>query len=64
MGLSCRVNAADVGVTYRAGYGGRVDTSLDQVVAEDVLAGLPIREFRWYRGRWHYSGWYWTAGGL
>jgi hypothetical protein len=64
MGLSCRVNAADVGVTYRAGYGGRVDTSLDQVAAEDVLAGLPIREFRWYRGRWHYSGWYWTAGGL
>jgi hypothetical protein len=48
------------GVTYRAGYGGRVDTSLDQVAAEDVLAGLPVREFRWYQGRRRYSGWYWT----
>ena len=32
------VNAADVGVTYRAGHGGMVDTSLDRV-EEDVLAG-------------------------
>jgi len=26
-----------------------------------VLAGLPVREFRWYNGRRHYSGWYWFA---
>jgi len=26
-----------------------------------VLAGLPVREFRWYKGRRHYSGWYWSA---
>lgn len=53
MNLSCPVNAADVGITDRAGHGGRVDTSLDQVAAEDALAGLPVREFRWYKGRRH-----------
>lgn len=55
------MKAADVGVTYRAGHGGTVDASLDRVAAEDVLAGLPVREFRWYQGRRHYSGWYWSA---
>ncbi|MGC0328103.1 DNA-binding transcriptional ArsR family regulator [Streptomyces sp. SAI-170] len=24
----------------------------------EVARGLPVREFRWYRGRKHYSGWY------
>ncbi len=28
---------------------------------DEVLAGLPVREFRSYRGRRHYSGWYWSA---
>jgi hypothetical protein len=32
-------SSADVGVTYRVGHGGMVDTSLDRVAAEDVLAG-------------------------
>ena len=27
----------------------------------EVVAGLPVREFRWYKGRQHYSGWYWSA---
>ena len=27
----------------------------------DVVAGLPVREFRSYKGRQHYSGWYWSA---
>ncbi|MEV2226865.1 TnsA-like heteromeric transposase endonuclease subunit [Nocardia vinacea] len=32
---------------------------------EEVLAGMPVREFRAWRGRRHYSGWYWssTTGG-
>jgi len=36
------------------------------VVVDDLVAGLPVREFRWYRGKRHYSGWYWssTMGGL
>jgi hypothetical protein len=61
MNLFCPVTAADVGVTYRADHAGVVDTSLDRVAAEEVLAGLPVREFRWYKGRRHYSGWYWSA---
>ena len=28
-----------------------------------MIAGLPVREFRWYKGRRHYSGWYWCATG-
>ena len=26
-----------------------------------MLAGLPVREFRSYKGRLHYSGWYWSS---
>jgi hypothetical protein len=37
------------------------DTTLERVVVEDMVAGLPVREFRWYKGRRHYSGWYWSA---
>jgi hypothetical protein len=40
-----------------------VETTLDRVVAAEVVAGLPVREFRWYKGRRHYSGWYWSATG-
>src|SRR5580698_9033796 len=66
MNLFCPVSAADVSVTYRADHGGMVDMSLDRVAATEVLAGLPVREFRSYKGRRHYSGWYWssTMGGL
>jgi len=63
MSLSCSLNASDVSVTYRAGHGAVIDTSLDRVAAGNVLAGLPVREFRWYQGRRHYSGWYWSATG-
>ncbi len=38
----CPLNAARVGVTYRAGHS--VVTLLDRVAAEDLLAGLPVRE--------------------
>ncbi len=61
MSLSCSLSAADVSVTYRAGHRAAIDTRLDRVAAGDVLAGLPVREFRWYKGRRHYSGWYWAA---
>jgi hypothetical protein len=40
-----------------------MDTTLDRLCADEVIAGLPVREFRWYKGRRHYSGWYWCATG-
>jgi hypothetical protein len=48
-------------VTYRSGAGVVVTSSLAKVVVGDVVDGLPVREFRWYKGRRHYSGWYWAA---
>jgi hypothetical protein len=38
-----------------------VDPTLDQVAVADLAAGLPVREFRSYKGCRHYSGWYWSA---
>jgi hypothetical protein len=40
----------------------RVST-LDRVDVDEVLAGVPVREFRWFKGRQFYSGWYWSATG-
>jgi len=39
---------------------------LSRVVDEDLLGGVPVRDFRWFKGRRFYSGWYWSAttGGL
>lgn len=50
-----------VAVCYRRGDGQCVDTSLGRVPFGDVLAGMPVRGLRAYRGRRHYSGWYWSA---
>lgn len=50
-----------VQVCYRQADGRLVETGLDRLVVSEVLAGQPVREFRWYRGQRHYSGWYWTA---
>ena len=50
-------------MTYRASGGAVVDTTLDRLCADEVIAGLPVREFRSYKGRRHYSGWYWCATG-
>lgn len=47
--------------SYRRADGALVRGPWARVVFEDVLAGLPVREFRAYRGRRHYSGWYWSA---
>jgi hypothetical protein len=38
-----------------------VESTLGRVVVDEVVSGLPVREFAWYRGRRHYSGWYWSS---
>lgn len=53
--------ADDVKVRYRRADGGFSETTLDRVAVADVVQGLPVREFRSYKGRLHYSGWYWCA---
>jgi hypothetical protein len=55
--------AGGIRVTYRASGGAVVDTTLDRLCADEVIARLPVREFRWHEGRRHYSGWYWCAIG-
>lgn len=50
-----------VRVRYLDGSGADVETTLDRVVVDEVVCGLPVREFRSYKGRRHYSGWYWCA---
>ena len=57
--------ASTVEVRFRRGTA-TVTCGLDRLSVDEVLAGGPVREFRWYRGRKHYSGWYWsaTSGGL
>ncbi|HEY5988526.1 MAG TPA: hypothetical protein VIV12_19420 [Streptosporangiaceae bacterium] len=41
---------------YRRADGGFAEATLDRLVPEDVADGLPVREFRSYKGRLHYSG--------
>lgn len=48
--------AGSVRVRYRRDDGQIADTTLDRVPVDDVMAGLPVREFRSYKGRQHYSG--------
>ncbi|KZM75533.1 hypothetical protein AWN90_19345 [Nocardia terpenica] len=48
-------------VRYRGNDGRFADTTLRQLPIGDVLDGLPVREFRSYKGRLHYSGWYWSS---
>ncbi|WP_411146431.1 TnsA-like heteromeric transposase endonuclease subunit [Streptomyces sp. x-80] len=59
------VRPGEVVVQYRGGDGRFVDTSLDRLPVDDVLAGMTVREVRWFAGRASYSGWYCssTAGG-
>jgi len=53
--------AGCVQLRYRRADGEFTDTTLERVVVDDLLAGFPVREFRWYKGRRHYSGWYWSS---
>lgn len=57
---------ADAEVRFRRDVGDEVVCGLDRLPIDDVLAGRPVRDFRWYKGRRFYSGWYWaaTTGGL
>ena len=55
--------AVPVEVRYRQEDGDFVQTTLDRVVVAEVAAGLPVRDFRWYKGRQHYSGWYHATTG-
>lgn len=55
--------ARAVEVRYRQADGAFAETSWDLLVSEEVAAGLPVREFRWYKGRRHYSGWYHAVTG-
>ncbi len=57
------MRSGDVQVRYRQADGEFVETTLDRVAVGEVVAGFPVREFRSYRGRQHYSGWYWAATG-
>jgi hypothetical protein len=58
--------AMAVEARFRRSDGGEASCVLDRLAVDDVLAGRPVRDFRWYKGRRFYSGWYWsaTAGGL
>ncbi|WP_219806388.1 TnsA-like heteromeric transposase endonuclease subunit [Streptomyces sp. SM12] len=38
-----------------------VETALDRLLVGEVVAGLPVRDFRWHKGRRHYSGWYFAS---
>jgi hypothetical protein len=61
MSSGCGHPAGDVQLRYRRADGEFADTTLERAVVDDLVAGLPVREFRWYRGRRHYSGWYWSS---
>ncbi|MFE2296366.1 TnsA-like heteromeric transposase endonuclease subunit [Streptomyces sp. NPDC059452] len=52
-----------VQVRYRQADGEFTETTLDRLMATEVVAGLPVRDFRWYKGRRHYSGWYHSVTG-
>lgn len=52
---------ASVVVRYRRADGVFAESTLDRVSVEVLIDGLPVREFRWFRGRRFYSGWYWSA---
>ncbi|WP_323747554.1 TnsA-like heteromeric transposase endonuclease subunit [Catenulispora rubra] len=38
-----------------------MESELDRLVVDEVLDGLPVREFRSYAGQRHYSGWFFSA---
>ncbi len=61
MGQRLRRGASAVRVEYRAAGGNAIDTFLDRVALDELVDSKPVREFRWYRGRKHYSGWYWAS---
>jgi predicted RNA binding protein YcfA (HicA-like mRNA interferase family) len=61
MSVTFEKRLASVGVKYRSAGGDYVDTVLGRASLPELLAAQPVREFRWYKGRTFYSGWYWSA---
>jgi PAS domain-containing protein len=61
MSISFEKRLASVGVKYRSAGGDYVDTVLGRASLPELLSAQPVREFRWYKGRTFYSGWYWSA---
>jgi hypothetical protein len=57
---------ASVGLRYRREDGEFIDTTMDLARIEALSKSVPVREFRWYKGKKHYSGWYWSSktGGM
>jgi len=45
-------------VTYRNAAGELTECALDRVADEALLSSIPVREFRWFKGRAFYSRWY------
>jgi TnsA-like endonuclease N terminal len=60
-GLADVAAKSDVSVRYRADDGRYVGTTLPRLPVAEVLSGRPVREFRSWQGRRHYSGWYWAS---
>jgi putative transposase len=58
---SSLLTSSRIRVRYRADDEQFVDTVLDRVVVDEVTAGLPVREFRSYKGQRHYSGWFFST---
>ena len=55
---------ADLGsavVAYRSGAGEERSVSAKEVSSVALFNATPRRTFRWYFGRRHYSGTYWSA---
>ena len=48
-------------VRYRNAGGGYAESRLERVDEDVLLNGAPVREFRWFKGRRFYSGWYWSS---
>lgn len=53
--------ASAVKVRYKLQNGTIESTTLDRLRPDDVLDGAPVRAFRAYPGRTHYSGYYWSS---
>lgn len=60
-GVADATDSRTVRAAYRRADGRLVEAELDRVSVDEVAGGQPVREFRWYRGRKHYSGWYHAA---
>ncbi|WP_128433222.1 TnsA-like heteromeric transposase endonuclease subunit [Streptomyces cyaneus] len=60
-GVADATGSRTVRAAYRRADGRLVEAVLDRIPVDEVAGGQPVREFRWYRGRKHYSGWYHAA---